>query len=150
MRSPLSRSPFRAATQPFSAFLVNCQTGGKMGLKGGGGRGKMGLSRKVENMEEKKENRLFAGLVMMLAQGGMVQLGKIANPASGKCEVDLAGAQQTVELLEMLKEKTAGNLSEREEKFLKEMLSNMQLNYWETQKDEAAKAQASDKEPAKE
>ena len=101
-------------------------------------------------MEEKKENRLFAGLVMMLAQGGMVQLGKIANPASGKCEVDLAGAQQTVDLLEMLKEKTAGNLAEREEKLLKEVLSNLQLNYWETQKDEAAKAQSPDKEPAKE
>ena len=88
-------------------------------------------------MSDKKENPLFGALVFSLMQGAMAQLGKIANPATGKIEKDLQAASQTIDLLEMLQEKTAGNLSENEDKMLKRVVGDLHLNYWETQKDDA-------------
>jgi hypothetical protein len=102
----------------------------------------------MQMSEEKRDNPLFGGLVFSLAQGAMAQLGKIANPATGKIEKDLAGAGQTIDLLDMLAEKTAGNLTEGEEKMLKRVVGDLKLNYWETQKDEAAAAQNAQQEKA--
>lgn len=93
-------------------------------------------------MSEKKDNPLFGALVFSLAQGAMAQLGKVANPATGKIEKDLRGAEQTIDLLDMLSEKTAGNLSENEEKMLKRVVGDLKLNYWDTQKDEAKEGAA--------
>jgi hypothetical protein len=57
------------------------------------------------------------------------------NPVSGKIEKDLKGAQGTIEMLLMLREKTKGNLSDKEEGMLSSVISNLQINY----ADEAAK-----------
>ena len=108
-----------------------------------------GLSRR-NVMSDKKENPLFGALVFSLMQGAMAQLGKIANPATGKIEKDLRAASQTIDLLEMLQEKTAGNLSENEEKMLKRVVGDLHLNYWETQKDEAKAQDAPAEKPASE
>jgi len=94
-------------------------------------------------MSEKKDNPLFGALVFSLAQGAYAQLGKVANPATGKIETDLAAAGQTIDLLDMLADKTAGNLTETEDKTLKRVVGDLKLNYWDTQKD--AKKAAADK-----
>ncbi len=75
---------------------------------------------------------LFANLIMMLSQSAMQQLGKLVNPMTGKTEVSLEGARMTIDMLEMIKEKTQGNLDEEEAKMLKELLSNLQINFVET------------------
>ena len=81
--------------------------------------------------EEKKEGgeEQFINLIIMFSQSVMFHLGKIANPLSGKVEKNLEGAKATIDLLIMLKEKTKGNLSEREEKFFASTLSTLQMNY---------------------
>lgn len=91
--------------------------------------------------ENKKEMNkiLFANLIMMLSSSAMQQLGKLVNPASGKTEVHLEGARMTIDMLEMLKEKTTGNLDAEEEKMMKEILSMLQLNYVETAENPPAK-----------
>lgn len=71
----------------------------------------------------------FINLVSALAASAMQQLGKLANPMTGKTEMNLEGAKATIDLLEMLKAKTAGNLSEDEANLLRATLSNLQLNY---------------------
>jgi len=85
--------------------------------------------------EEKKISReemrefIFIQYISMLVTSGMQQLGKIMNPLTGKMEKSLEGAQATIELLSMLKEKTKGNLTTNEENVLSNGLANLQLNY---------------------
>lgn len=89
---------------------------------------------------------LFANLVMMLGSSAMQQLGKLANPLNNKTEVNLEGAQVTIDMLEMLESKTSGNLDEDESKMLTDLIGSLQMNYVETSqsagKKEPEKAEA--------
>lgn len=78
-----------------------------------------------------KDEALFIGLVSMLSQGALQHLGKIADPSTGKAEKNLEGARISIDLLVMIKNKTRGNLSADEEKFLSSTLAHLQLNYVE-------------------
>ena len=75
---------------------------------------------------------LFAQLIMSLSSSAMQQLGKLVDPATRKAEVDLEGAQMTIDMLSMLDEKTRGNLDKDEEGMLRSILSSLQMNYVET------------------
>lgn len=81
----------------------------------------------------------FLSLVTMLSMSAMQQLGKIKNPATGKTEVHLDAAQSTIDMLDMLEAKTAGNLDEDEAKLLGDTLSMLKLNYVETAETEGTK-----------
>lgn len=74
---------------------------------------------------------LFMGLISMLSQGVMQHLGKIADPMTNKVEKNMEAAKATIDLILALKEKTKGNLSSQEERFLNTMITNLQLNYVE-------------------
>ena len=76
----------------------------------------------------------FSGLLMMLGTTGMVQLGVTPDPASGETRADLDGAKQTIELLDLLKQKTAGNLSASESGLLDELLFDLRMRYVEARK----------------
>jgi hypothetical protein len=82
-----------------------------------------------------KQQMLFTALVLMLHAACMQQLGKIKHPATGQVERNLDAAQDTIDLLDMLKEKTAGNRTADEDRMLTQVLSELKLNYV----DEAAK-----------
>ncbi len=87
----------------------------------------------------------FIQFVSMLSNSAMQHLGKFTNPLTGKIEKSLEAARATIDLLSMLKEKTKGNLTKREEETLTSSLANLQLNYAdevkreESKKDEKAK-----------
>lgn len=90
-------------------------------------------------------NPLFQGLVLSLAQATMQHLGKVKNPLTDKMETNLDLARQSIDLLSVLSEKTKGNLSPDEDKLLKSILRDLQLNYVDTAKDAApADAPAAD------
>jgi len=94
--------------------------------------------------EKKKEdlNYQFVSLVFSLQQAAMAQLGKIANPATGKMEKNLIQAKATIDMLEMLKEKSKGNLTDTEQKIMLNTLDNLYLNYAdEVEKPAVAEAQ---------
>lgn len=78
------------------------------------------------------QQALFSHLVMSLAASAMQHLGKLVNPATNKTEVNLEAAQSTIDVIEMLREKTKGNLGEQETRFLQQTLSGLQMNYVET------------------
>ncbi len=78
---------------------------------------------------EEKNTALFANLVMMFHSATMQHLGKIKNPLSDKMERDLNQAQLTIDILDMLAEKTKGNLTPDESKFLTNVLKEVKLNY---------------------
>lgn len=74
---------------------------------------------------------IFQQMILSLNEAAMIQLGKIVDPGSGKLEKNLVQARGSIDLLRMLKAKTAGNLSEAEQRLLDSMVLNLQLNYVE-------------------
>ena len=81
-------------------------------------------------MSEQKDV-MFIHFVLGLAHSGMVQLGKVMNPATKQVERDLPSAKATIDLLMLLREKTKGNLTKEEQDILTQALSSLQLNYVE-------------------
>jgi hypothetical protein len=59
----------------------------------------------------------------------MQQMGKIANPYTEKIERDMRQARLSIDMLEMLEERTTGNLTGEESRFLKHVLTELRLNY---------------------
>lgn len=81
-------------------------------------------------MEEKWTNEmLFIQLVMQNHQMALMSLGKIENPVLGKKEKNVEFAKLSIDTLDMIKERTKGNLTEYEEKFLNESLREVKLAY---------------------
>lgn len=78
---------------------------------------------------KEKQQMLFVQLVSSLHGAVLMHLGKIKNPASDKLERNLEQAEMTIEMLDMLKEKTKNNLSVDEEKFFSMVISELKLNY---------------------
>ena len=76
-----------------------------------------------------KNDQLYAQLLYLLHQSAMVELGKVANPQTNKAEVNIQQAAQAIDMLEMLKEKTKGNLSNDMQKTQDIMLSELRLNF---------------------
>ncbi|MDZ4199501.1 MAG: DUF1844 domain-containing protein [Kiritimatiellia bacterium] len=79
-----------------------------------------------------KNEILFSQLVLMFSTTAMQHLGKLVQPGSGKTEIDLAGAQFAIDILEMLEERTKGHRSPAENRMLGEALTSLRLNYVET------------------
>jgi uncharacterized protein YjaG (DUF416 family) len=72
---------------------------------------------------------LFFSLIMTFQAAAMQQMGKMKNPISEKIEKDLQQAQLSIDILDMLEQKTKGNLSDEESKLLKGILQELKLNY---------------------
>ncbi len=76
-----------------------------------------------------KQQMLFVQLISSLHGAALMQMGKMKNPASDKLERNLEQAELTIEMLDMLKERTKGNLSNDEDKFVSSVISEVKLNY---------------------
>lgn len=93
----------------------------------------------------------FIELVMMQAQQAAMFLGHMPNPQSGKPEVNLQYARMFIDQLEMLQEKTRGNLSSDEAKMLGGVLSDLCLAFIQASSnapETAAPASSAPSEPA--
>jgi hypothetical protein len=73
----------------------------------------------------------FVEFVMMQAQNAALFLGQIPNPKTGEGEVNLEVAKMFIDQLEMIQEKTRGNLSSEETAVLRNTVSNLQMAYVE-------------------
>jgi hypothetical protein len=82
-----------------------------------------------EQSQDDLLKRQFIGFISLMANSAMQQLGKLANPFTGKIERNLPGAKATIDMIAMLKVKTTGNLSPEEQQVIDVNLSNLQLNY---------------------
>lgn len=71
----------------------------------------------------------FAEFLSSLATQVLINLGEMENPITGRRQVDLFQAQHTIDLLELLQEKTKGNLTPQEENFLTNALHDLRLRY---------------------
>jgi hypothetical protein len=74
---------------------------------------------------------LFQHLVLLFSSAAMQHLGKLVNPATGKADVDLQGAQSAIDMLALLESRTRGNLHKDESRALQDALLSLRLNYVE-------------------
>ncbi len=78
---------------------------------------------------DEKQNALFVSLLLMFHSAAMQYMGKVKNPATDKIERNLEQAQAMIEMMEMIRQKTAGNLTEEETRVLANLSQELKLNY---------------------
>jgi hypothetical protein len=73
----------------------------------------------------------FNALVLSLGSSAIVHLGQAPDPTTGqkRDQPELPMAQQSIDLLAMLQEKTRGNLTADEARFLENMLFDLRMLY---------------------
>lgn len=67
----------------------------------------------------------FSDFIFLQAQNAGFFLGQIPNPGTGKIQINLPAAESVVNALEMLAQKSKGNLSEAESKLLTSARENI-------------------------
>ena len=73
----------------------------------------------------------FAAFLWSLSEQALAALGEVPDPTSGKVTRDLTMAQQMIDIIAMLRDKTRGNLDPQEQAMLQEILSSLQMKYVE-------------------
>ena len=71
----------------------------------------------------------FPSLIFSLSSTALFHLGELPDPQTHEKKKDLPLAKHTIDTIAMLKEKTAGNLTGEEEKFIENVLADLRLRY---------------------
>lgn len=71
----------------------------------------------------------FSTLLLSLSTSTLMHLGLIAEPGSKEVKKDLVAAKQSITLLEILQEKTKGNLTDEEQKFMDGVLADLRMKF---------------------
>lgn len=82
-------------------------------------------------MSEGKRNveATFTQFIGGFAVQTLVHLGRMSNPMSGESSVDLPNAKYSIDILGILQEKTAGNLTPEEDEYLSNVLRDLRMEY---------------------
>jgi len=73
--------------------------------------------------------RSLAGLFVMLGTEAVIALGEAPDPGTGQRQRELPHAAGIINLLTLLREKTAGNRSTEETQVLDDLIYDLQLRY---------------------
>jgi hypothetical protein len=73
----------------------------------------------------------FTAFMVGISTQALVHLGEIPDPQGGQPEINLAAAQQLIDIVGMLKEKTRGNLDKDEEGLIDAILFELRMKYVE-------------------
>jgi Domain of unknown function (DUF1844) len=84
----------------------------------------------------------FETLVRSLGQNAAMLLGGYADPRTGQPVLDLEGAREMIDMLDVLREKTKGNLAAEEDTLLLDVLGNLKLAFMEMAKAAAKQEKA--------
>ena len=71
----------------------------------------------------------FNSLIFSLSSSALLHFGEIADPSTGEKKPDLPLAKHAIDTIAMLKEKTDGNLTEEEQKFIESILTDLRWRY---------------------
>ena len=97
--------------------------------------------------ETPKRSPAFENLIRSLGQNAALLLGGYADPRTGQPVLDLEGAREMIDMLDVLREKTRGNLAPEEDSLLLDVLGNLKLAFMEMAK--AAAKQQQEKAPSR-
>lgn len=71
----------------------------------------------------------FTAFILSLNTAALFHCGELADPETGATGMDLVLAKHTIDTLDVLKNKTRGNLSKDEETLLETVLCDLKLRY---------------------
>jgi Domain of unknown function (DUF1844) len=71
----------------------------------------------------------FSSLIFSLSSTALFHLGELPDPQTNEKKKDIPLAKHAIDTIAMLKEKTAGNLTGDEEKFIENVLADLRLRY---------------------
>ncbi|MEN6375448.1 MAG: DUF1844 domain-containing protein [Smithella sp.] len=71
----------------------------------------------------------FTNFVLSLHTSALFHLGDIPDPVSGKTQRDFSAVKQTIDMLDMINEKTKGNLNEQENNLMQGVLYELKMRY---------------------
>lgn len=78
----------------------------------------------------------FSAFILSLNASSMIHMGEIPDPHSMERTVNLPAAKHTIEILEIIEDKTQGNLDDTEKKLLEDILYNLRMKYMQNSKNE--------------
>ncbi|HDT13025.1 MAG TPA: DUF1844 domain-containing protein [Candidatus Aminicenantes bacterium] len=73
----------------------------------------------------------FSSIVLLLYFPALVQLGLVDDPATGGRQTNLELAKRNIDLLDLLRDRTKGNLEPEEQTFIDGALDQLKLAYLE-------------------
>ncbi len=85
----------------------------------------------IDRSEPASHDITFASFVVGLSTEALALLGEMPHPATGERMHDLIGAQQIIDIVAMLRDKTRGNLSHDEDSLLDAILFDLRMKYVE-------------------
>ena len=71
----------------------------------------------------------FATFILSLSSSAMLHFGDVEDPISGKKERNLPMVKQTIDMIDMLKEKTRGNLTPDEDRLIDNIIYELKMRY---------------------
>jgi hypothetical protein len=71
----------------------------------------------------------FTAFVMSLNTSALFHLGEISDPATGDKQQDMVLVKHTIDTLQLLEDKTKGNLTDEEQEILKNVLYDLKMRY---------------------
>jgi len=71
----------------------------------------------------------FSSLIFPFYTQALMKLGLMENPQTNQMEENLDYARRLIDLLDLLKDRTKGNLQPEEENFLEAVLSQLKMHY---------------------
>jgi PBP1b-binding outer membrane lipoprotein LpoB len=84
----------------------------------------------------------FSSFVLSLSSSALLHFGEIPDPVTNEKQRNLVLAKQTIDIVSMLKEKTAGNLTKEEEALLDNLLYDLRMRYIKESEKEKTTKQA--------
>lgn len=80
-------------------------------------------------MKEKEFEANFSMLAMSIASSAAMSMGLAPHPESGETQKDKNMARFNIDLLVMLQDKTKGNLTDDEKRFLDSLVTDLQMKF---------------------
>lgn len=71
----------------------------------------------------------FMTFIAGMGAQALVHLGVVPDPASGKTQVQIKAAKYTIDMLAVIEQKTAGNLTDDEKRHLDGLLYELRVRY---------------------
>lgn len=90
---------------------------------------------RTKNGQDQEESREFmpplefSSIVFPIYTQALIKLGLLEDPRSNQLETNLEYARRLIDILDLLRDRTKGNLEPQEENFLEAVLSQLKLNY---------------------
>ncbi|RMF17071.1 MAG: DUF1844 domain-containing protein [Candidatus Dadabacteria bacterium] len=82
-----------------------------------------------QSAQEQLQTQIFLEFLNSLAHSMLVHLGEVPDPGSGIVRENLEAAQQTLEILSVLRQKTDGNLTAQESRLFDQLLYELMMRF---------------------